>query len=498
MSDDGVTTVSVQKAAPRSIAPVPLAVLRRDIWLHGAIALTVLAYIVSAVAVQRPSGFNTFWDGWVYTAAEIIPVVAMLLCARRWPAQRLPWLLFSVGILLHAAGDLVYSFHDQNQIPIPSPATSDIIYLLSYVVLIVAMISLTQSHVGRVSVALRIEGIVIGLAVAALAALLWYGPVLSVSGSFWNVVLTEVYPVGNLILLVLLVSSLAPYGYRPNAPVALLLAAVGWSVFGDLVYFNQSSAGTYVSRTFLNVTWVIGLWLVALAATAVDRRRSGALRRRRPGERGVAWAPLVAGLVFVAVGTSYLIVPGLAAATMIIAVVGLVLAGVNLVLTKQETLRSAMDPDNVDFVTGLTTVTAFKAMVDQWLHERSDNVLGVIVLDIINFAGVNDIIGYSIADELLWVIGQRAKYRLGESVAITRLGGDHFAFAVTATSETEIGEMAQRIRAITADRFHLSGFSVAVMGRVGVAVAESDSTASELITRAEGALTLSTPPVDAA
>jgi len=60
---------------------------------------------------------------------------------------------------------------------------------------------------------------------------------------------------------------------------------VAWFVFGDVVYFNQSVSGTFVSRTILNATWVIGLWMVALAATAVNRRRSGALRRKRRSTR---------------------------------------------------------------------------------------------------------------------------------------------------------------------------------------------------------------------
>ncbi len=496
MSDEGSSTVRVQGAAPRSIVPVSLAVLRRDIWLHGVIATAVLAYCVSAFAVARPNGFNTIWDGWIYTIAETLPVIAMVLCAKRWPAQRLPWLLFSVGIVLHTAGDLIYSFHDQNLTPIPVPAASDVIYFASYLVLIVGMIVLTQRNVGHVSAALRVEGIVTGVALAALAALLWYGPVLSVSGTFWHVVLSEVYPVGNLVLLVLLVSSLAPYGYRPNAPVALLLAAVGWSVFGDLVYFDQGSAGTYVSRTFLNVTWVIGLWLAALAATAVDRRRSGALRRSRPVERGVAWVPIAAALVFVAVAASYLIIPGLAPATMFLAVVGFLLAGVDLVLAKRDGARVSSDRANLDLVTGLTTVAQFSAGVDQLLRDHFEEVVGVIVLDVIDFARVNDAIGYSIADELLWVIAQRAQYRLGGGVRISRIAGDHFAFAATASSADEIAHLAEQIRGITADRFYLSGFSVAVVGRVGVAIGEPGTTAAELIARAEAALATAGPSVD--
>jgi diguanylate cyclase (GGDEF)-like protein len=456
----------------------------------------VLAYCVSTVAVSRPSGFNTLWDGGVYTAAETLPVIAMILCAWRWPAQRAPWLFIGAGVLVHAAGDLVYSFHDQNLVPIPVPAPSDFVYFASYLLLVVGVLLLTQSHVGRVRPSTRVEGIVAGLAVAAMAALLWYGPALSVTGTFWRVVVADVYPVGNLILLVLLISSLAPYGYRPNVPVSLLLAAVAWFVFGDVVYFGQGSSGTFVSRTFLNATWVIGLWLAGLAATTVDRRRSGALRRSRPVDRGATWAPVAWALVFVAVVVNYLIVSGVDATAMVLACLGLVGVGVYLILAKRDFARAAIERESVDVVTGLMTTTPFLEQVGRWLADGHGGVVGIVLLDVVDFAGVNEAIGFSIADELLWVIGRRAQYRLGDRGVFAHFGGDDFGFATAASSDEEVAELAQSVRQLTADRFYLTGFSVGIVARIGVASAEPGTTsAAELLARAETALGEFVPPV---
>lgn len=489
MDGEGESTVLVRAVTPRNVTPVPFALLRRDIWLHSTIALFVMAYCVSTFTVSRTNAFSTFWDGGVYTVAETLPVIAMLLCARRWPAQRGAWLLMSAGVLGHAVGDLVYSFHDQNLIPTPVPAPSDVVFFISYVLLVVGVVLLTQSHVGRVRATVRVEGIVAGLAVSALAALLWYGPALSVTGTLWRVVLAEVYPVGNLILLVLLISSLAPYGCRPNVPVALLLAAVAWFVFGDVVYFGQGSTGTYVSRTFLNATWVIGLWLAGLAATAVDRRRSGALRRSRPSDRGGTWAPIAAAFVFVAVAVNYLIVPGVDTAAMVLACLGLALVGVNVALAKRDVARTTIERENLDLATGLITVAPFLEQVERWLADEFDGVVGVVVLDIVDFAEVNETIGYAIADELLWVVGRRAEYRLGDRGVFARLGGDHFGFAAAVPSAEEVAELADAVRRLTGDRFHLTGFAVDVVGRVGVATAAPGAaSAAELLARAETAL----------
>lgn len=487
-------SVSVRPSAPRNVTPLPFNLLKRDVWLHALIAAAILAYCVSSVAVARPSGIDTFWDGVFFPASEVLPVIAMVLCAWRWPAQRLAWLTMSAGIIVHALGDLTYAFHDVNLVPTPVPASSDYLFFGAYALLVLGVLLLTQSHVGRVRAALRIEGLVAGLAVAALAALFWYGPVLSSSGALWRVIVADGYPVGNLVLLVLLISSLAPYRYQPNVPVALLLGAVAWFVFGDVVYFNQATSGNFVSRTFLNATWLVGLWFAGLAATAVDRRRSGALRRSRPSESGARWAPVVAGAAFLAVAINYLIVPDVNTASMLLAGLGLVLVGANVVLAKRDLARALDERQGVDPVTGLPDAASFLEQVESWLE--GEGVVGVVVLDVVDFAQVNGTIGYAIADELLWVIGRRAQYRLADQGIFARLSGDDFAFGARVASASEFAALASVVHGLVADRFHLTGFSVGVEGRIGQASAPAQSiSASDLLANARVALENHTPPL---
>ena len=94
---------------------------------------------------------------------------------------------------------------------------------------------------------------------------------------------------------------------------------------------------------------------------------------------------------------------------------------------------------------------------------------------------------------MLWVIARRAQHRLGDNVALTRVGGDHFAAAIRGPSRDDVTGFVEKFRNLTADRFRLSGFSVKVFGRIGVAAAEQGTTnATELLALAEGALRRST------
>ena len=107
---------------PRAALSRALASLRSEWWLQGLIAVTVIAYGVSTLVVHRPpSGYNTFWDGWVENIASALPAIPLLLRARRSAELRTAWLAMAAGVMLYTIADLVYTYHDQNLKPIPCP-----------------------------------------------------------------------------------------------------------------------------------------------------------------------------------------------------------------------------------------------------------------------------------------------------------------------------------------------------------------------------------------
>ena len=137
-------------------------------------------------------------------------------------------------------------------------------------------------------------------------------------------------------------------------------------------------------------------------------------------------ALVVAASVCAAVAVSYLVVAGVDTAAIVLACFGLVVAGVDLTMARRDVRRVGIVPADIDVVTGLMTRAAFGREVDRMLADDNNTVVGVVALDIVDFAAVNNDIGYAIADELLWVIGRRAAHRLGSEVVFARLEGDHF------------------------------------------------------------------------
>lgn len=203
--------------------------------------------------------------------------------------------------MLNAAANLVFTYHDQNLKPIPSPAPSDALYLLCYLAAIVGVALLTQSSFGRVHVSVRLDGAITGLAVASVAGILWFGALLQASGRPLTVVVNLAYPVGDLVLIVLLVAGLAPRGYRPTWPTALLMAGAASFAIASVFAMHQNVTNTFSGGRLSDGAWPAGLFLVGLAASVRERRSSGGSRPSLSAPAGIAAVPALFGLVSVGV-----------------------------------------------------------------------------------------------------------------------------------------------------------------------------------------------------
>lgn len=465
--------------------------------LQGVIAASVTAFGVSLFVVHRgPGGYSTVWDGWIYNIAQTLPLVPVLMRARRSAELCSAWVAVAVAITLNTVGNLVYTFHDQNLKPIPDPAVSDAFYLLSYFAFIAGVAILTQASFGRVHVSLRLDGAIAGLAMGSVAGMAWFEPLLHVNvhdrPSPLEVVVNLAYPVCDLVLIVLLVAGLAPRRYRPNWPTVLLMMGVAWFVLGDVISMNQAVANTYVTGTWLDDTWPIGLFFIGLAAsTRVDRRvrRPPALGR---SPAGITAVPVAFGLVSVAV----IVAAGFrhdSAVVQSMAAAALVLVIARMALTLREVRHSAANYQDArtDYLTGLPNRRAFLEHVEATLSlaAGTGGHTGVLLVDLDGFKEINDALGHAAGDELLCVLARRFEDRLAARGPVARLGGDEYAFASLVGSEEELVALGHELTGSLSDPCALDGMSVRVGASIGAALSGTDgSTPLELLRCADVAM----------
>ncbi len=465
--------------------PKEVGLFGADRTLQIVIGALVVAYWLSTFFAHRnAAGYSAFWDGWEYTVTESLPLIPMLLCTRRVPRTRIAWLVMACGVVLNAAGDLVYTYHDQNLAKMPDLAPSDVLYLSSYLSYIVGVTLLTQGNLGRVHVSVRLDGAISGLALASLAGLLWFDPLLHVSGHPLAVAVHMAYPLCDLVLLVLLVAGLAPRHYRPNRSTGLFMLGVFWLVVGDVIYLSQSAAGTYKTGGPLDATWVTAPFLMGMAASVRDRRRSASRDATKRFEVGRAVVPGVFGLVSIGV------IAGSVDLRHSPVVLFLALGALVLVIDRMWIISSKNYQDaRTDVLTGLANRRHFLERIQSELFASRDRAAGMILIDLDGFKEVNDALGHAMGDELLCIVARRFENQVGNRAVLARLGGDEFACAAHVVDERELVALARRLAGALSQPCTLDGVSVQVGASIGLALSDDDGlSAAELLRNADVAM----------
>ncbi|MCX4829509.1 EAL domain-containing protein [Streptomyces sp. NBC_00006] len=151
-----------------------------------------------------------------------------------------------------------------------------------------------------------------------------------------------------------------------------------------------------------------------------------------------------------------------------------------------------------DPLTDLPNRSLFTKRVGQALAGRRAGDLGTAVLfiDLDGFKQVNDTIGHQAGDELLVQAARRLAESVRASDTAARLGGDEFAALIVgdggrdhAAREQQIYELADRLRITLSQPYSIDRHdNVRVAASIGVAFAEPDIGAGELLRNADLAM----------
>jgi diguanylate cyclase (GGDEF)-like protein/PAS domain S-box-containing protein len=148
--------------------------------------------------------------------------------------------------------------------------------------------------------------------------------------------------------------------------------------------------------------------------------------------------------------------------------------------------RAVHDP-----LTGLPNRVLFVDRLEHALARlgRQDSLAAILFLDLDHFKLVNDSLGHHVGDELLTAAAPRLRQALRSSDTVARFGGDEFGILLEdIASEHDAIETAERIAAIFARPFVLSGSEHFVTTSIGIALARGGEQADELIRDADAAM----------
>ncbi len=350
-------------------------------------------------------------------------ILAKALTAGR---ERLAWLLIGAGVTAWSLGEVYYTvvLWDAEVIAIPSPA--DVGYLMLPPLALAGIVLLLRARARAVPRTLWVDGVVAALAVAALSAALVFDTVLeNVEGNAAAVATNLAYPLGDLVLLSLIVGALAGTGWRLDRTWMLLAIGVSTFWLADSLYLVKTAEGSFVSGGPIDTGWWAGLFLIAAAAW----QRPPARVRAPQGEslRLIA-VPLCFGLVSLAllVYDSFWSLNPLAIA---LAAASLLAVMFRLTLTFRENvamLRASRDEAKTDALTGLGNRRALASAIDDLDGEPV--VLALFDLD--GFKHYNDTFGHPAGDTLLVRLGRNLAACLAQRGSAFRMGGDEFCVLI--------------------------------------------------------------------
>jgi diguanylate cyclase (GGDEF)-like protein len=456
----------------------------RTIWVvYGVLGTLVLAYL--GLLVARPAGeSSTLIDGWLVVAFEFVAVGMCMASGLGRQTGRLVPLVLGASILSWSLGDLTRTIESTGGTSPPSPSLADAFYLGFFPLAYVGIALFIRGEVRRLNTPSWLDSVIAALGAAAVCSALAFHSLLHSAGGGALAVATNLaYPVGDLLLLGLVVGSAAMLAGRSRAPWVLLGTGMALNAVGDT--FNLFGAGigsSHVGVIVNGIAWPTAILLISMAMWVPSGHSDPKALQRPPGFLlpGLAAVSGLAILVFGTLNHPGPVAVGLATATL--AVVGVRLA---LSVRGMRTLTEERQHQSLtDHLTGLGNRRFLFGVLDGFFVEHADasirqRRLAFLYIDLDGFKEINDSFGHPAGDELLRQLGERFRGPLRATDALVRLGGDEFAAVLVDADADDATTIAQRLTASLDQPFILDAVSVHIGASIGIARAPGNATDSD-------------------
>jgi two-component system, cell cycle response regulator len=369
-------------------------------------------------------GLDRFADRWLYDGLELLAAAGCLLRAAWVRAERGAWLVLGLGVLSFATGDILFDFYYSGNPPAPS--LSDLFYLGFYPASYLALILLLRAPVSSFNRSLWLDGAMAGLATAAVGASVVFEAVLhNTHGSRSAVIVNLAYPLGDILLVALVVFVFAVTAWRPGRAWATIGLAFALTAVADSIYLFQVATDAYVEGTMLDALWPAAVLLLAASAWQASSRRFRIELEGRP----LVATPIVCGLV----GIGVFVVDRVhdvnpLAISLAAATVATVLLRTALTLRENGLLlEHARTQSLTDPLTGLGNRRRLLSDLERtFTRDEAATPWLLIFFDLNGFKHYNDTFGHPAGDALLARLAARLESVAERSGRAYRLGGDEF------------------------------------------------------------------------
>jgi diguanylate cyclase (GGDEF)-like protein len=449
----------------------------------GAAAILLVLAAMTFAVLTGAVGAGRFLGSWGISVVIVTSALACMARAVFVSEQRWLWVVLALGFGSYAVGTIIWSFWLQYEAEPPFPSISDPLWLFLYPCCYVALIAQFRATVSKIPSGVWLDGIIAGLAIAALGSELLYGAVTSTTSEGAAAIgVNFAYPVCDIVLVALVVSIFTLIGWRPNK--TMLVIGAGFLLLGvaDSVYVNQVSAGTYLPGGAANLLWSAGMAALGVAAW-LPASTVGPPRVRSP-------AVLAPPFVFACGSVALLVYDHFANVNLlsvVLATLAVFATMIRAALSFRElgaladTRRQALTDD----LTGLSNRRALSRDLTEAVESarESGEDVALVIIDLDQFKELNDSLGHHWGDLLLREIGPRLQGALGRRDVLARLGGDEFAVLLPGVDAARAVPTVERLLARLEDPFELEELELRVSASFGIAGFPGQADDSESLMR---------------
>lgn len=451
-------------------------------WLIGGWGGGATVHVVDAVALVAFAGFAT--------------VCSVLAARSAYGRQRTAWICMTVGLAGWTLGEVIWAFCRIVLDVDPFPSIADVAYLMYPVGACMALLLLPAGYTRQSRSRVILDGVLVA---AALFEVYWILVIRDVNAAHdagaFAVGLAIAYPVSDLVVVTVALLVLVRARAAQRTTLILLTAGNVLNAVSDTAFVYLTTTGAYDSGHLVDLGWIAGLLLLGVAA--LHSRHSVAYEDQAPvvPSRAEIWLPYLPILLAAMVCGPELMPPSTLGPVLVssIVLVAAVLARQFIVVGEnRRLLASAAEQALRDPLTGLANRALFNDRLSHAvaLHQRDDQSVSVMSLDLDDFKLVNDSLGHPAGDALLAQSAQRLTACVRSSDTLARLGGDEFAVLLEGSAD-DAHAIARRISRAFDEPFLVDGQEIIVRPSIGLAVASPDgreTTAEALLKQADVAM----------
>ena len=415
------------------------------------------------------AGLGSTVNGALYDAVVFSAGLACLVKARACGGERRAWLAISAAVLFWAASEIYWTVFLTNDPSPPYPSPADVGYLAFYPLAALGVYLLVRARAHELDWRLWMDGLIAALGTAALGAALIFEFVADrASGTPIQVATTLAYPLGDILMLALVVGVVALTRWRPGRTWSLLLAGLAALVVADVAYTLQSTDASLPGGN-----WIEPIYLIAAACIGAEAWQAEA-EAIQPAARFDGWRELMVPAFFATVMIGLFAMQYFSRAsglTTVLWAATMIAVIARLGISVRENKR-LLERVRTDELTGLGNQGRMQVDLATLCLRAEEEPVMILLLDLNGFKRYNDTFGHPAGDEILARLGTQLGEAVGAEDSAYRIGGDEFVVLTTCKAERR-DELKKRVaEAMTASG---TGFDISAAWGAALIPDEADT-----------------------